>query len=115
VSPWCCGPGAVLMLRPEPVASVWGQARSWSPGTAGLVHSLCRRQTTAGWTATGRVEWSGRAGTDLLDQLGDLLVNLSPFLHLAGDLVDGVDHGRVIAIAEDPPDSWIAVVRELSG
>src|ERR1700677_5408511 len=81
----------------------------------GFVHSLCRRRTTTGWTVAGRVEWSGRAGTDLLDQLGDLLVNLSPFLHLAGDLVDGVDHGCVITIAEDPPDGRIAVVREFSG
>src|ERR1700677_5363700 len=81
----------------------------------GFVHSLCRRRTTTGWTVAGRVEWSGRAGTDLLDQLGDLLVNLSPFLHLAGDLVEGVDHGCVVGIAEDPPDGRIAVVRELPG
>src|ERR1700733_9890548 len=58
---------------------------------------------------------SGRACTDLLVQLGDLLVNRAAFLHLAGDLVDGVDDGRVVPFAEDPSDGRIAVVRELSG
>src|SRR3984957_6183367 len=85
VSPWRCGPCAGLMLRAGHAGWTWGRVRRWSPGSVGFVHSLCRRRTTTGWTAAGRMEWSGRAGTDLLDQLGDLLVDLASFLHLAGD------------------------------
>ena len=55
------------------------------------------------------------AGTDLLDQLGDLLVDLPSLLHLAGDLVHSVDDRGVVAVAEDPADGRIAVVREVPG
>src|ERR1700722_476101 len=53
------------------------------------------------------------AGPDLLGELGDLLVDLAPLLHLPGDLVDCVDHRGVVAIAEHPGDGRIAVVGQV--
>src|ERR1700693_4079930 len=58
---------------------------------------------------------SGRARTGLQDQFGDLLIDLASLLHLPGDLVHRVDHGRMVPLAEDPADGRIAVVRELPG
>src|SRR6202030_2728437 len=90
---------------------VWGQRRRPSPGRTRPVHSLCPLQTTSWRTASRRMEVSGRARTDLQDQFGDLLIDLASLLHLPGDLVHRVDHSRVVALAEDPPDGRIAVVR----
>ena len=49
---------------------------------------------------------------DLLDEGGDLLVELALLSHLIGDLVNGADHRGVIPTTEDLADRWIGVVGE---
>lgn len=54
---------------------------------------------------------ASRPGFDLQKKVGDLLVDLSALLHLAGDLLDRMDNSGVIAPAKDPGDGRVAVVR----
>src|SRR5580700_6657588 len=87
----------------------WGRRARWSPCSRREIHRLCPWQTTRrrtmsfGSTALS-VAVSARAGTNLLDQFGDLFVDLAAFLHLPGDLVDGVDDRRVVPLAEHAAD-----------
>jgi hypothetical protein len=71
------------------------------PSVTKVIHSL-----------SGIVHGSS-SGTNLLDQLGDLLIDLPALLHLPGDLVHSVDHRGVVAVAEDPGDGRVAVVGEV--
>src|SRR5262245_54967852 len=57
---------------------------------------------------------TGSAGADRLDQLGDLVVDLPPFLHQRADLLHRVDHGGVVAAAVLTGDGGIAEVGELT-
>ena len=90
-----------------------GDERGRSPQGRGTASTSFARVEAQGHGAG--TSGSGRARTDLLDQLRDLLVDLPALLHLAGDLLDGVDHRGVVALAEDAADGGIAVVRELAG
>src|SRR3954470_5636387 len=50
---------------------------------------------------------------DLLDQLGDLVVDLAPLAHEGLDLLHGVDDRGVVTAAELPSDGWVGQVGEL--
>ena len=54
------------------------------------------------------------AGLDPLDQLGDLVVDLSSFGHQRPDLFHSMDDGGVVASAELAGDGGIAEIGELS-
>src|SRR5687767_7431908 len=50
------------------------------------------------------------AGLEALDDVGDLFVDRLALPHLALDLLHGVDHGRVVAAAEQAGDARVAQV-----
>src|SRR5210317_279308 len=49
-----------------------------------------------------------------LEKVGDLLVDLLSLTHLALDFLHGVDHRRVIAASEEPGDTRIAQIGQIS-
>src|SRR3954453_17682781 len=50
------------------------------------------------------------AGLEALDDVGDLLVDRLALAHLTLDLLDGVDHRRVVAAAEQTGDARVTEI-----
>ena len=53
-------------------------------------------------------------GLQSLDEIGDLVVDLLALTHESLDLLDGVDHGGVVAAPEQPSDGRVAEVGEFT-
>ena len=81
-------------------------ARAWVWTTSPLSPELQRPGTRSSIeVALGSV---GRL--DLMDEVGDLLVDLALLCHQTSHLLLGVHHGRMVAIAELARDCWVAVI-----
>ena len=84
----------------------WCPARAWLCTTAPLSPELQRPGTRLSIVvASGSV-----GGLDLMDEVGDLLVDLAFLCHQAGYLLLGVHHGRVVTVAELAGDGRVAVL-----